>query len=732
MPRQNPRDLTTLSEILSCLSAYQSEEAELSKSLTELLNAREPIVASLDRLRLLIPKLDDAREEAEVLCGRVGSTARTAERVGSRVRSLDEEMGRIREAGERVGQVMDLKMSLSSLQNAVDAQDWESATTHCAKAMSIPTEVISGAFAESAVPTSESHLPPSQTLQTQRQKLLQVFRQRFEEASGLRDPTATTRFFKLFPAIGWEEEGLEAYAAFVVDLVRIRAPATAKTSNPLYYIAALTALFQSIAMIVDQHQPVVEKYYGAGKMKRVVQRLLDECDRVTKGLKGSWEEERSIKRKLSEINSNPPITLVSRKQLPPSDEAAVDPREIDKILSETSGMIGRWNMFRKFLLEALSDDSDSATEDGEEEKKEQEMDEKAAPPDTSLMDQTACQALFEELVTQYYIPFDVWYTRTVIDKAHRLSTPDSTASPVTTTAPDDAFYILKNVASRLLTTGSVACVRQSIAQYKDILERDYIGVYRKRLDDVYKSPGPVGGRPDKIERENRVTFITLLNDLDVSTLHLERLAVELAESPSIGQHFLDHQQADVRKLVSSLSSLTVKFKSTLRAGIEQLFNQLMRPRLRTFLQDIYRDVSYTLSEDQYAVAEYQDITRKRFIKAWENLMDGYKDVFSDNNYRSFFGLTLDIILRPWEKHVVSLRYTELGAIRFDRDLRAITAYLSSQTPFGDVREKLLRLQQISTLLNLDSEEDVDEFYNGSGITWKLTAQDAKAIVGLKV
>ena len=49
-----------------------------------------------------------------------------------------------------------------------------------------------------------------------------------------------------------------------------------------------------------------------------------------------------------------------------------------------------------------------------------------------------------------------------------------------------------------------------------------------------------------------------------------------------------------------------------------------------------------------------------------------------------------------------MRYTQLGAIRFDQDLRAITSYLASQTAFGDVREKFVRLQQISQLLNLDS------------------------------
>lgn len=72
-------------------------------------------------------------------------------------------------------------------------------------------------------------------------------------------------------------------------------------SSPLYYITALTALFESIAMIVDQHQPVVEKYYGRGKMRLVVQRLLEEADRVTKTLRVNWEEDRSIRRKVSSL-----------------------------------------------------------------------------------------------------------------------------------------------------------------------------------------------------------------------------------------------------------------------------------------------------------------------------------------------------------------------------------------------------------------------------------------------
>jgi conserved oligomeric Golgi complex subunit 4 len=75
-----------------------------------------------------------------------------------------------------------------------------------------------------------------------------------------------------------------------------------QASSPLYYITALTALFESIAMIVDQHQPIVEKYYGPDKMSSVIVRLLQECDRVAKGLIEGWEEERSMKRKVRQVS----------------------------------------------------------------------------------------------------------------------------------------------------------------------------------------------------------------------------------------------------------------------------------------------------------------------------------------------------------------------------------------------------------------------------------------------
>jgi hypothetical protein len=50
----------------------------------------------------------------------------------------------------------------------------------------------------------------------------------------------------------------------------------------------------------------------------------------------------------------------------------------------------------------------------------------------------------------------------------------------------------------------------------------------------------------------------------------------------------------------------------------------MRPKLRNLITDVYKDVSYVLDDDSYSAAEYQDVVRKRFVKSWEGLVDGYK------------------------------------------------------------------------------------------------------------
>ncbi|KAF8317381.1 COG4-domain-containing protein [Clavulina sp. PMI_390] len=647
---------------------------------------------------------------------------------------------------------MDLKTSLSALQAAIETGDWEAATRHCSRAMAVPEDIISGPFAESTVPTAESHLPPQETLANARLKLLDVFRQQFDKAAISRDSAGITRFFKLFPAAGWEKEGLEAYSDFVIDLVRSRPQTSGKISSPMHFVTALTSLFESIAMIVSQHQPVVEKYYGAGKMYPVIKRLLQECDRVVNSLIAAWEDERQTKRKLQDVVASPPTYIhqpagPGRKQTAPIEPDLVDPRDIDQFLTELAGMAGRWSLFRRFLYDRLREDALAETPPAVDDPS---TNLGAAPPQpetdstlptlspteiAALLEESTSKQLFATLIKTYYIPLEIWYLRTIIFKSHRLSTLDTASQPPQHTAPDDVFYILKAVLSRACSVGEVECLTKMCALSKDAIERDYAGVIKAKLEDVYSSR--TGAPParslagEKAERENRTTFMILLNDLSISSSHTELLVRGLTSSGLLENSFLDSELPSAATAIETIAVATTTFKNLVQGGIEQLFNQLTRPKLRQFVVDVYKDVSYKLDQDAYAAAEYNDIVRKRFIKLWSALLDGFKETFTDSNYHAFFLITVEILTRLWEKQILAMRFSELGAIRFDRDLRAVSSFLGNQLEFGDTREKFQRLQQISTLLNLDEEEDPEEFYSGSGIVWRLSANDAKTIVSLR-
>jgi conserved oligomeric Golgi complex subunit 4 len=147
----NSRGLTTVSQVLSSLAAIQSQEADISSSLSTLLSSQQPIVNSLEKLHSLLPRLEEASLDVRLMSEKVTVTSETAQRVGASVRTLDEEISRLKESAERVGQVMELSSSLRLLDSAMKANDYDTATRHCARAMVTPQEVTESQFAETVI-----------------------------------------------------------------------------------------------------------------------------------------------------------------------------------------------------------------------------------------------------------------------------------------------------------------------------------------------------------------------------------------------------------------------------------------------------------------------------------------------------------------------------------------------------------------------------------------------------
>jgi hypothetical protein len=321
----------------------------------------------------------------------------------------------------------------------------------------------------------------------------------------------------------------------------------------LYYLSSLTSLLESIAHIIDQHQPVVDKYYGPGRMRTVVGRLVGESDRVVRNLVEGWEEERRVGRLISETKASkftllsnpsllPPLfaslaipgaTQLSLSSLanttsnlssalqsyapgvrkatapatpvpsaPPEEDLGPDPRDVDRVLGELVALGGRWALFRRFVHSRLAEDSESENGDNNPEPTDEDND------DLSVIVNSASQKAIENLLKVYYEPLELWYLRSSVEKAHRLDQPEMSTKPHLSSILDDTFYLIKTVLSRVLSSGSIATLKTMRERIASVLEKDYAAVLSKKMESAL-APSNLYDRAEKERREKdqKATFI---------------------------------------------------------------------------------------------------------------------------------------------------------------------------------------------------------------------------------
>ena len=193
---------------------------------------------------------------------------------------------------------------------AMERQDWDEAATFLHQSSLIDPTIVHGPLAMASVPTSEIPDPPTIFLAQASDALFKLFLREFDAAAKVKDEERITRFFRLFPLIGKEIEGLDVYGRFVCGIIagRSRAAMTRCTASiyltdlatnpPMFFASTLTALFENIARIVETHTAIVDQFYGTGKMVRVIQRLQGECDRQGGIILDTLWDERHIQRKV--------------------------------------------------------------------------------------------------------------------------------------------------------------------------------------------------------------------------------------------------------------------------------------------------------------------------------------------------------------------------------------------------------------------------------------------------
>lgn len=87
-----------------------------------------------------------------------------------------------------------------------------------------------------------------------------------------------------------------------------------------------------------------------------------------------------------------------------------------------------------------------------------------------------------------------------------------------------------------------------------------------------------------------------------------------------------------------------------------------------------------------------------------------------------------------EKAVLKSRFSRLGGLLFDREVRSLVSYFTNVTTWS-IRDKFSRLTQMAVVLNLESLSEVSDLCGSSELTnasSKLTSAEIRQVLSLRL
>lgn len=316
-------------------------------------------------------------------------------------------------------------------------------------------------------------------------------------------------------------------------------------------------------------------------------------------------------------------------------------------------------------------------------------------------------------------------------------------TPYIIMAVDDVMYIVNAVVEKSIATSQRDIIASVVPTIGRVLSSDFVGmIQRKMRDESYPKPVVQGGFPpeDKI-----IQFIVLINSLDTANEYLTRIISGRIGAgggadgggPLKNAFPFEKDVAFVANALNTLqSSFVAKTTELLNEGIQVLFNQVIKPRLRPVLADTFRDADYTLTEDDIAALtrggeedenEILEQVPRRFEYGWDQLMKPIGRLMTPGTFSSLSDLTARYLSKVLEKRILSYggRTNAYGAIRIERDFTGIVDIVSRGNYL--VRETFAKVTQLLMVANMEDDEwdELVALDGEDGMDWVLTDEEKR-------
>lgn len=181
--------------------------------------------------------------------------------------------------------------------------------------------------------------------------------------------------------------------------------------------------------------------------------------------------------------------------------------------------------------------------------------------------------------------------------------------------------------------------------------------------------------------------------------------------------------------LSGLKSVGDSLKALVDFGLQQLRTSAIKPRLHPWV-DQFISHNHNLTEEELATYEAGETFIQYLIVQIDGLFTLFKSALTPRNFDALVSIVTTEITARLERAIKKSTFNRLGGLVLDQEARALASFLTGATSWS-VRDKLAKLLQMATILNLESVSELPEYWDSSSATWRLTPNEVRTILALR-
>ncbi|KAJ2784292.1 Golgi transport complex subunit 4 [Coemansia interrupta] len=754
-----PADLDA-PQIELALLLLEQEEARVDAEIADAIDAVAAVDDAHAALAALAPPLAAVHKALAPAQTAIDAASASAGAISARVRFLDREVAQVARARRLVRDTQRLQRRLAALREATaglagDGGDDVDVDIDIEAAAAIVHEYAAASPDADADAAAVLHSPfvrfvaapepPAAEIARTAAALVARVARMFDAAAASASTRDIGRCLRLFPLLGEDLRGLDAYARFLAATVadRARLSLDAGVSPANAYALRLTRLLEVAAAAIDATFPLVEAHYGRGRMARVIRHVHADVARRAADIVDQFADERHVTRRRAQMlrDEPPPAAALTDH----------DVQDIAATLAELALLLRQLATFTRYAESRAAPEVQALAAEGDATRDRILAADEPCDPATGLAADSPLAPRVAWLADAYGA-FEAFFVARSVARAMALDDTDALAGwdaaalptasisdgdddradadpafvALTSSCVDDVFFVLRTALDRAVATQQPGAV--------DAVGRLATATLGSALVAPLEARALAPWSPGDAARQRRA--LVALNNLDLAAAYLPRTAEPLRERVAAEWLPGSPATATATAAVDAVAAFASRIAHACQRGRDHVALHAVKPRVRAALQHAYRDIKYVLSDEEFNDAQADNLFQKRFGRRLARLARRLRRHLAPANCAALLVAAAAALAADWERAIRQSKFNMLGALMFDADVRHVMRLFDAEAVAAGasaaaVRPLFARLLRMADVLAVEAAV-VDDAAPASDDPAALTRAEVAALLANRV